>query len=207
MATPMLKAQTRDCVGTNRVTKKRREGITPGVVYSRGEETQPVYLSTKEMDRIISHYGMSGRISLELDGKKTFVIIKEVQRTSLKNELLHVDFQTLNEDEKIRMSIPINLINRESVESGDAILQVQLSEVEIQTYPRYLPDRIEADALKLKEQDNLTLADLNIAEDENIEILNDITSVIASIVYATVEEETEETTEEEVAEETEETEE
>ncbi|SNT00540.1 large subunit ribosomal protein L25 [Anaerovirgula multivorans] len=193
MATPMLKAEKREATGKNKVSKERRNGTVPAVVYARGKDTQSIYLNAKEMEKIISQYGMSTKIGLDLNGEKTYTIIKEVQRNTLKSNLLHIDLQTLNENEKIKMTMPIYIMNKEKVESSSEILQVQLGEVEIQTYPKYLPDKVEVNAIKLKEQDNLTLADLNIAGNKNIEILDDVNSVVATIVYASKGEETEET--------------
>ena len=62
-------------------------------------------------------------------------------------------------------------------------MQMNMNEVEIQTYPRYLPDKVELDATKLNEKDVLTIADLDIAENEHIEILEDREKVIASFAY------------------------
>ncbi|SET75502.1 LSU ribosomal protein L25P [Natronincola peptidivorans] len=200
MATPMLKGDLRNATGKNKMSKQRREGTVPGVVYSKGKDTQSIYLKAKEIEKLLSRYGTSSKIGLDLDGKKTFAIIKEVQKNMVKNTLLHVDLQTLDENEKIRLTVPIYLMNKEKVESSSEILQVQLNEVEIQTYPRYLPEKVEVDASKLKEQDNLTLEDLNIASDENIEILDDINSVVATIVHASKQEEEEEEESEELLE-------
>lgn len=189
MATPMLKAKIREVTGKNKVAKERRMGNIPAVIYAKGKETQSIYLNEREMDKILYQYGMSAKMGLDLNGEKTYVIIKEVQRNTIKNGLLHVDLQTLDENQKIKMFMPIYVINKEKVESSTEILQMQLSEVEIQAYPKYLPERVEVDALKLKEQDNLTLADLNIAGDENVEILDDINTVVATMVYASKPEE------------------
>jgi large subunit ribosomal protein L25 len=50
-------------------------------------------------------------------------------------------------------------------------------------YPRHMPEKVEVDAALLKEQDNITFADLNIAGDKNIEILDDLETVVATLVY------------------------
>ena len=85
---------------------------------------------------------------------------------------------------KIRMTLPIHVINREEVETSSQFVEIFLNEIEIQTYPRYLPDLIELDASKLKEKENLTVADLNIGEDENIEILEEKDKLIAILTLA-----------------------
>lgn len=189
MTAPMIKAEARKTIGKNKVAKERKKGSVPAVVYAKGKETQPIYLNSRELDKILNQYGSSIKMTLDLNGEKSYVIIKEIQRNTLKGGLLHIDLQTLDEKEKIKLSMPIYVINKEKVETSTQILQMQLSEVEIQTYPRYLPDRVEIDALKLKEKEVLTLADLNISQDNNIEILDDINSPVAIMVYASKQEE------------------
>ncbi|AKL93555.1 50S ribosomal protein L25 1 [Clostridium aceticum] len=194
MSTPMLKVSAREATGKNKVSKDRKKGTIPGVVYCKGQGTKLIYLNAKEMEKLLSHYGIGTKITLDFDGEKTYAIIKEIQKNTIKSNLLHADLQTLDENEKIKLSMPIYILNKEKVESSSEILQSQLSEVEIQTYPKYIPDKIELDATKIREKDSLTVADLNIATNENIEILNDMSSVIATIVYASKVQETEEET-------------
>src|SRR5690554_4031192 len=100
MAAPMLKAEVREVTGKNKMSKERRKGNIPAVIYAKGKDTQPIYLNAKEMDKILYQYGMSAKIGLDLNGEKTYVIIKEVQRNTLKSGLLHIDLQTLDENQK-----------------------------------------------------------------------------------------------------------
>lgn len=97
---------------------------------------------------------------------------------------MHMNLQTLSETEKIKMTMPIRLINREDVETSSQFVEMLLNEIEIQTFPRYLPDRVELDASKLKEKEFLTIADLNIGDDENIEITEEKDRLIASLTLA-----------------------
>ncbi len=210
MATPVLSAEIRSSTGKKETIKARKDGKLPGVVYSRGADTKEITIDKREALRTLSKFGQNARISLDIEGEKNFVIIKELQREVVNKELIHIDFQTLDENEKIKMVLPIQVINREAVETSLHFLQMNINEIEIQTYPRYLPDKIELDASKLKDKDALTIADLNIGEDENIEISEERDRVIASIAVAEDMEEDlelEEADEEETDEEEEETEE
>ena len=183
MATPVLNVELRNVKGKNKVLETRRNGNVPGVVYSRGEKTKEISLNEREMEKILSRYGQSMKIALDLEEKRSFAIIKEIQRGNINNEILHMDFQTLDENEKIKVQMPIQIINREAVESSVRFIQMSINEVEIQTYPRYLPDKVELDATKLNEKDVLTIDDLDIAENEHIEMLEDREQVVASFVY------------------------
>ena len=181
MATPVLNAEIRKATGKNEARKIRKTGKIPGVVYSRGAETKEILFDEREVMRMLSRFGQNVKISLDLEGEKNFVIIKELQRGIIDRKVIHIDFQTLSETEKIKMVMPIRIVNREDVETSSQFVEMLLNEVEIQTYPRYLPDRVELDVSKLKEKDFLTVADLNIGEDENIEITEEKDRLIASL--------------------------
>ena len=183
MATPVLEAIARETVGKNPISKERKIGKVPAILYSRGKETEKVFLKEKELEKILAQYGGSSRIGLDYNGETYYAVIKEVQRDNIKKHLLHVDLQRLNENEKVRLTLPIHVSYKEAVESSSEIVQLLLSEVEIYTYPRYLPARVEIDARILKERDLITVSDLNIAADENIQILNDKNATVASLVY------------------------
>ncbi|WP_026478091.1 50S ribosomal protein L25 [Alkaliphilus transvaalensis] len=183
MATPLLEIYERETVGKNCVAKERRQGKVPAIVYSKGNETKLVFLPEREFEKILSKYGSSTRLALNLEGNKTFAVIKEIQRDTLKHNLLHVDLQTLNENQKIKLTLPIHLINKESVESNSEIIQSHYNEIDINTYPKYIPDRIEADAKLLKSKSSITVGDLNIAKNDNIELGLDLSTAIANLVY------------------------
>ncbi len=200
MATPVLNAEVREATGKNRTRKIRKLGKIPGVVYSRGVDTKEILFDEREVLRMLSRFGQNAKISLNLEGEKSFVIIKDLQRGVVDKKVMHIDLQTLSETEKIKMTLPIRLINREEVETSSQFVEMLLNEIEIQTFPRYLPDRVELDASKLKEKDALTIADLNIGEDENIEITEEKDRIIASVTLAESMEEEIEEVEEEVAE-------
>ncbi len=184
MATPVLEAIARETVGKNPITKERKIGNVPAILYSRGKETEKVFLKEKELERVLAQYGTSSRLGLDYNGERHYAVIKEIQRDTIKQQLLHVDLQKLNDNERVKLTFPIYINNREAVESSTEIVQHILSEVEIYTYPKYLPEKVEVDAKILKEKDAITVNDLSIASNENIEILHDRGATVASLVYA-----------------------
>lgn len=183
MATPQIQAFKREVIGKNSVAKERRNGKVPAVVYSKGKESKLIFLKERELEKIFNLYGTSIRLGLNFEEERTFTIIKEIQRDNLKNGLIHLDLQTLNDNERIKLTLPIYLINKEQVENNDQIIQIQLGEIDIQTYPKYIPERVEVDAKLLREKDQITISDLPVYSNENIEVLGDHHAVIASLVY------------------------
>jgi large subunit ribosomal protein L25 len=197
MANPIIKLVPRDSIQGMNVKTARKAGNIPAVVYSKSTETREVFADEKDIRRLIAEFGTDRKITLDMGGEKSFAIIKELQKDYLKNVIMHLDLQTLDENEKLKMTFTIHVMNRDSVERDDHILQVQQNEVELLMFPRHMPEHVEVDASLLKEQDNLTMADLNIAGDENIEILSDLETVVGTLVYIQqVEEEPEEAEEE-----------
>lgn len=196
--TPELTLVPRDRIQGMNVNTARKAGNIPGVIYGRAKESKSFYADEKELRRLINEFGTSRKISVNMAGEKNFAVIKEIQKINMKNQILHLDLQALDENEKIRMTYNIHILNRDEVERGEQILQVQMSEVDLQMFPRYMPDSVEVDASLLKEQDNITLADLSIASDENIEVLHEMEAVVATLVYVQQAEEEPEETDEDV---------
>jgi large subunit ribosomal protein L25 len=107
MATPVLNAEIREATGKNRTRKIRKLGKIPGVVYSRGVDTKEIQFDEREVLKMLSKFGQNAKISLNLEGEKSFVIIKDLQRGVIDKKVMHIDLQTLSETEKIKMTMPI----------------------------------------------------------------------------------------------------
>ena len=183
MAIPVLTLVPRDTIQGMNVKAARKLGNIPAVVYNKSMETREVFVDEKELRRLIAEFGTNRKITLNMGGDKMFAIIKEIQKENMKNQFFHLDLQALDEKEKLRMTFNIHVLNRDAVERDDFILQVQTNEVDLQMFPRHMPEHVEVDAALLKDQDNITFADLNIASDENIEILGEMETVVGTLVY------------------------
>jgi len=179
-----LKAEERKNLGKNAAKKLRKQGYTPGVVYGHHYKVKGIQAKTKELNRVLIQQGFKGMVNLEIDGEVIPTIIKEVQSDQMSKNVIHVDFQHVSLDEKVKISVPIVLRGREKVENNDRIIQQQLSTLEIQCYPKDIPEEIEADAEILAKEETLTVGDLEILKDERIEVLHAPEEIIAILTYA-----------------------
>jgi len=184
MTEPSLQLIDRSSTKYNKAKNALKDGKVPGVLYGKGTVPIPFYVNDSDLTKLLLAYGTSRRVSITINDQKTNAIIKDFQKDALKNQFVHVDLQALNENEKIRVSSAIHMINSEAVEKEGKILQMQTNEVQIQMLPRFIPDTVIADASLLLEKDNILISDLNIASDNNIEILQDLDTVVATLVYA-----------------------
>lgn len=196
MADLVLNANKREAIGKNKVNKLRAEDIVPGVVYAKNEDNINVQVISKDFDRILRQAGTSTIITLDIDGENKDVLIKEYQTHPYKNQFLHVDFQAINQNETIRVSVPIVLIGRDDIEIAQSVLVQNLDTVEVECLPKYIPQTADVNVADIQIGDNKTLADLDIFANENITILGEEDEVICSL---------QEVSEEEISEETEET--
>ncbi|CCQ97533.1 50S ribosomal protein L25 [[Clostridium] ultunense Esp] len=192
MAAIKIQVERRTGLGKNKVDKLRQGDFVPGVVYGKGEETEHIQVDRRSFDKVYRSAGMSTLIDLELDGNIAPVLIKEVQVHPFKRQYLHVDFQKLNMDETVKLTIPIILVGRENIEDKEAILIQQLDEIEIECLPMDIPQSIEVDVSHIDFNTPVFVSDLDIFTNEDIVVFREADDVIASLIEPTSEEELEE---------------
>jgi len=189
MESPKLKAEIRDDWGRRNSKKLRNQGFIPGVIYGHSKETKSVKVNRLELQKLFNRYGNARTINLELEGQTVPVIIREVQNHIIKENLLHIDFQQLSENEKIRVCIPVILSGREKVEASTTVVQQQIMELELQCLPKYIPQSVVVNVSGLELGHSIKVNDLDIANNENIEILDDITGIVVSLIASSKSEE------------------
>ncbi len=146
----------------------RHQSQIPGVMYGPGlGEGKSLAVAMLEGDfvRAFRAAGHNTLLELEVDNKKHEVLIHEVQRHSVKNQILHFDFFAVKRGEKITTEIPLKFLNEEkseAVRAGGA-LNTPLDALEVKVLPKDLVSEFEVDLTKLAEiGQQLTIADLDI---------------------------------------------
>ena len=189
MATPKLKAEIRNGAGRRSSIKLRNEGFIPGVIYGQNKETKPIKINKLELQKLLNRYGSTGAINVEFEGNIVPVLIKEIQRDIIKDYVLHLDLQQLSEDKKVKLRVPIVIQGRERVETATSVVEQQLMEMELQCLPKYILQSVPVDVSKLSFGKSVTVNDLDIAKNENFEILTELNEVVVSLTAASKDEE------------------
>lgn len=187
-----LKLNLRDGKGKNKVDKMRRDSMVPGVVYGNNKEPRNVTVIEKELVKIIEEAGTSNIIDVDLDGETFKVLFKEIQNHPFKNKVLHFDMFEVNMTEKIRVSIPVVLEGRDEIRVQPSILFQHLDEVEIEVLPGDLPSDAIVNVVEMQIGDTYTVADLDIAKNDKIEILTEMDTAVATLSEPKSEEEIDE---------------
>ncbi len=188
MADLVLNANNREATGKNKVNKLRNEDIVPGVVYAKGEDNLNVQVTSRDFDKVLRQAGTSTIITLDVDGENKDVLIKDYQTHPYKNQFLHIDFQAINQNETIRVNVPIVLLGREDLKIDQAVLVQNLDTIDVECLPKYIPQTAEVDITEFEIGDSKTVADLDIFGDENITVLAEEDEVICSLQEASEEE-------------------
>jgi large subunit ribosomal protein L25 len=103
----VLVTQPRQGRGSQAARQLRRKGLVPAVLYGHKEETLSVALPADEVEKAIRH-GVRV-VDLKADGKEGKALIRDVQWDHLGKELLHVDFTRVAADERIVVTVPLEI--------------------------------------------------------------------------------------------------
>ena len=195
----VLEAKKRTIKG-KQVNSLRRQGILPGIIYGKvgKEQMEPIMiqLDLHYASQIIKTLTGSSLVSVDVEGEKFPVILREIQKDIIYGTLRHVDFMAVSMTETLQTAVQIELIGQAPAEMNlAAVVVTGISELEIECLPQDLPERIEVDASVLIDIDSaIYVHDLELSE--NITILTDPDELIAGVTYVTIEEEPEEEEEE-----------
>ena len=173
MASAQLAAQARDNGGKGIARKLRGEGRVPAVVYGHGRDPQALSINTRELEKLLDHISAESTvIDLDIDGKPSRTLIREIQRHPFKRQILHVDFQELVAGEKVSVNIPIVLVGIPAgVRLDGGMLDQTMRELEIEVDPSNIPNHVEVDVTELTIGSSVHVRDLTLPE--GVEVLDD----------------------------------
>lgn len=179
----ILMAEPRDVHG-KKVKKLRREGLTPGVVYGPVVDgTVSVSVNSREFYKFFMLHGHSTIFTIKWDGGSQPVLIREVQRDPVRQDILHIDFFAPNMKVTLRQNVAVSLVGAVDVTGG--MLQHAITELEVEALPANLPSEITVDVSGLTEiGHSISVADLPAIE--NVEFIADAETVIANVVAEAV---------------------
>lgn len=173
-----LKAETRNM--SIKAKALRKEGFVTGCIFGRElEKSIPLKMEKSEVDRLLKAEGKGGRVALQVDGKTYDALIKEVDYNAMKGWVDELDFQALVGTEKVHSSAEIHLINEGKLVAG--IPQQMLHEINYKALPASLVEKIELDVGNLKVGDTIRVKDLEIAKDNNIDLMTDLESTVVTV--------------------------
>jgi len=163
-----VSAKSRTLQGKGASRRLRSAGTVPGVIYGGGQPAQSIELDHKELWRKLGDEKFHASVlSMELDGAKLSVLLRDAQMHPWRKEVMHVDFQRVADDQELHMKVPLHFVNAESaaaVKFNGAVVTHIMNEVEVACLPRHLPEYIEVDLAEITVGHSIHLSDLKLPE-------------------------------------------
>jgi len=172
-----LQGEIRENSGKKHAKEVRKNESIPCVLYG-GKDTVSFSVQPKEIKNLI--YTDKFRIvELDIAGKATKAILKDVQFHPVTDSVLHMDFQELLEGRKVKVSVPVGFFGVSPSVKEEGSLQSLMRRVIIKTTPDTLVDTLKADISQLGLGQSLRVKHLTIPE--GIKVMHDENTPIAFV--------------------------
>ena len=172
-----INAIVRELKGTGASRRLRHAGKTPGVLYGGDKEAISLEIDSKELFMQFRHEAFHASIlTLNLGEKKEAVILRDFQMHPVRNNIVHIDFQRINENKKISVKVPFHFINEETapgVKLEGGLISHIMTEIDISCLPKDLPQYIEVDMGALSIGDSIHLSEVKVPEGVELTTLSD----------------------------------
>lgn len=155
-------ATERKTQGTGASRRLRNAGRVPGIVYGGDSQPQMIDMDHNEMWQAIHKAAFhTSVLDMNLDGKTSQVLLRDVQVHPYRQQILHLDFLRVAAGQKITVRVPLKYKGQEespAVKKHRCVVNIVANDVEVSCQPADLPECIEVDLSKLKPGDRITLA-------------------------------------------------
>ena len=195
-----IKAEKREIFGKNASRRLRREGMIPAVLYGGGSSNVPLTLKKQDVFMILrSDTGENTVFQVSFDSEIRDVMIKELQRDPVTDEIIHADFVHIAMDKAISVSVPLVSIGEAvGVKTEGGFVDFITREVEVECLPKDIPEHIEIDISGLHLRQSLKAEDITLPEGVKLITSSDTLLVLIEVPLKEEEIEVEEEEEEEV---------
>jgi len=162
-----IDATMRSRVGKGSARAARRAGRVPAVIY--GDKKAPLTIEMEErvVRKVIHEPGIFGRLlNINIDGKNTTVLTRDIQMHPVTDEPLHMDMLRVGATSKVAVAVPVEFINHEKspgLKIG-GVLNVVRHEVELNCPAGDIPEKITVDLDDIKIGDSIHISAIELPE-------------------------------------------
>ena len=158
----------------------RKNGNIPCVIYSKGKEALHITVKNNELRKIIYNPSVFV-LNIKVDENEYNTIIRDAQFHPVSDNILHVDFLQLSENELVSLNIPVELTGNSIGVRNGGQLNLVMRKLLIKSLPKNLPDTIEIDIAELRIGQSIRIEDV---KNENYDFIQPESAVIVSVKTA-----------------------
>lgn len=151
-------------------------GMAPAVVYGKNIGSLPVEVDIRKFYEAMTG-GRNTIIDLNINGDKTYsVMVKEVQRDPIRQDIMHIDFHQISLEDKIQVAVP--LIFEGEVSPG-GVLQIVKRELNVSCLPTDIPEEIKVNVDGLSPGDSIAVSSLAVPGE--VTILDELDATVVTV--------------------------
>ncbi|GEL47273.1 50S ribosomal protein L25 [Cellulomonas hominis] len=179
MSEVKLAATARTEFGKGAARRLRRAHQIPAVLYGHG--TEPVHVALPGHETMLAVKQANALFEIELEGKATLAIAKDVQRDPVKNVIEHVDLLIVRRGEKVSVEVPVTVVG-ESAPGTIHIVETQALALEAEA--THLPEHVEVSIEGLEAGTALTAGELTLPK--GAALVTDAETIVVTVTVPTV---------------------
>jgi large subunit ribosomal protein L25 len=160
-----INATIRKAQGTGASRRLRNIGRVPGVLYGAGN------VNLIELDHNELYYKLRSEafhasiLTMNLEGKKEPVLLRDFVMHPFRQQVQHVDFQRVDANKRMHIKVPLHFLNQDiapGVKTGGGKISHVMTDLDITCLPKDLPAYIEVDLGKLELGHSVHVSDLKL---------------------------------------------
>ena len=176
-----LTATVRNEFGKGASRRLRREHLVPAVLYGHGME--PMHLALPGHATMLALRIDNALLEVDIEGetKNRLVLAKQIQRDPIRGDLIHIDLQAVNADEKVIVEVVILIVGEPAI---DTVVAVDQNNISIEAPVSDIPEEIQIDVTGLEAGSQILAKDLKLGT--GVSYIGDPEDVLVSINHPQV---------------------
>ncbi len=173
-------------LGSSRSRRLRALGRIPGTVYGMGSDAVSVTVERSELRRALTtEAGVNALIELSFDGTKQYTLVKEIQRHPVRRDPIHLDFQRIDPEVPMTLTIPIVFTGEpKKVTANGGMVETMLQSIRVSVRPDAIPNEFSVDVSGLEIDQSVTVGDLDLPEGVTTDVDPEQAIVVAVLTRA-----------------------
>ena len=179
MSEVKLAATTRTEFGKGAARRLRRADQIPAVLYGHGSD--PLHVALPGHQTMLAVKQANALFSIELDGKSTLAITKDVQRDVVKNTIEHVDLLIVTRGEKVTVDVQVT-VTGESYPGTIHVFEAQTLSLEVEA--THIPSEVQVSIEGLTGGTSITAGEITLPSGSTLLSDPDLTVIAISVPHA-----------------------
>ena len=178
--------------GTGASRRLRSAGKVPGIVFGAGEPAKI------ELDHNALYFALkkeafhSSILEMDLNGATQKVLLRDFQMHPWKQQVMHIDFQRVDESTRLRKKVPLHFSGEENspaVKTDKCLVSHVMTELEIECLASQLPEFVAIDLSNLAKNQSLHVSDLPLPAGIKAVKRGTLNPVVVAVTIPKIEEE------------------